>query len=200
MNEHSLMTVAFFMGVDAWLSLSINVTVNQVMSPHHQIHKKPVEPKWQETLNLVTSRPKLCNNCSPLMNSNPELLQPMISKQRAYFSFKCSLRLWYFSQEKYHYENTSKNLTMTCYLTVSFLTLFGNSSWIHQHTTETVSSSLVTAALSEPGSKGSICLLLLSHEIKLSNSQPGYCYTNRVPFSLNDHLAGSVGIIRYAKN
>lgn len=90
-------SVGCFMGVDAWLSLSINVTVNQMISPHHQTHKEPVEPKWQETLNLVASRPKLCNNCSTLMNSNPELLHPVISKQRPYFSFKCSLRLWYFS-------------------------------------------------------------------------------------------------------
>lgn len=38
-------SVGFFMGVDAWLSLSINVTVNQMISPHHQTHKEPVEPK-----------------------------------------------------------------------------------------------------------------------------------------------------------
>lgn len=32
-------SVGFFMGVDAWLSLSINVMVKQMISPHHQTHK-----------------------------------------------------------------------------------------------------------------------------------------------------------------
>lgn len=38
--------------------------------------------------------------------------------------------------------------------------------------TKTAASSLVTQAQVEPGSKGSICLLLLLDEIKLSGSQP----------------------------
>lgn len=79
-------SVGFFMGVDAWLSLSTNVMVNQMISSHHQTLNEPVEPKRQETLNLLASRPELCNNCSTLMKSNPELLHAMISKQRASLS------------------------------------------------------------------------------------------------------------------
>lgn len=37
-------SVGSSVSVDAWLSLSINVKVNQMMSPH-QTHKEPVEPK-----------------------------------------------------------------------------------------------------------------------------------------------------------
>lgn len=93
-------SVGSSVSVDAWLSLSINVTVNQMMSPHHQTHKEPVELKWQQTLHLLANRPKLCNNCSTLMNSNPELLNSMISKQRDYFSVKYSLRFFFFLFKK----------------------------------------------------------------------------------------------------
>ena len=162
-------SVGFCMGVDAWLSLSINVPVNQMTSPYHQTHKEPVQPKWQETLQLLASRLKLCNNCSILMNSNPELLHPVISKQRAYFSFKCSL--WYFSrEEKHHYETEVKFNHDLLFIGYFFWHCFGNSSWIHQHDKKLLPVLSAAPALSELSSKGSVCLLWL-HELQLSSCQ-----------------------------